>query len=1164
MSSAPSRRAVAVPALLSFCIAASLQCLVIAPASAQGVTQASTSTFDIPAQPLIEALRLFSRQSGQQVLFNSDEGRGRNANAVQGRLEHAQALRQLLAGTGLIAQRDGAGNYRLQVALSGDAEAGVIQTSALTVEGGGTVAGVAAGSDVSPDRFYRSAQSGAQMDRERIQTFRGTSAGDFIKGEAGVLTGDNRNSGALDVNIRGMQGQGRVPIVIDGAVQQTDVYRGYAGSASRSYLDPDLIGGVTIEKGPSAAADAVGASGGVVRMRTLGASDLIAEDGDWGVQVKLGGYGNNVSPPATGTVGTGQGLAARYDRPSDLSFHNGSLSAAYAQRFGDFELVAALARRKVGNYFSGEKGKGPQPGEVGYQFGEEVLNTSQDNTSGLLRGVWRFGDGQSLDASWMRYESDFGEMMPSAIFRGAQAQQGKLSRVEVDTATLRYRWKPANNDLVDFKADLWGTDNYTNVETLYRFTGAAAWVKDIPYIGDAKRWGLNVSNHASLLTGWGPLELVYGASHSYERLQPSAEWWSYKEHWQDQPDKDFSGVPRDGSRTEDSGFIAAEFAPLDWLTLNASMRYLHTRAQDNQAVVLPNTWPTQVAYNRERASGWAPIVSVLVEPVPGIQFYARHAQALRAPSLFETTTYGAGISFRPDPTTSLKAEHAHNTEIGTNIEADSLFAEGDRLQAKLAWFDQRIDDYLTRSSTSGIGFTMNNIDKARFRGFELSSRYDTGRLFAELSGSWYTSREFCDDGTCLGGGSPSGYVQSHIPPRTSANLSLGGHWLDGRLTLGTRFTHIGDRAAIEMPVGTTITIVDWAPYNLVDLFGSFQLTPRLSVEAAVDNVGDRYYMDALTLGLLPSPGRTVRMSLTGRFGDGQPRQAGRAAAGGRASALEPFDGDWGGFYLAGLVGQADQRIRGHSRSLTGVGEDKAVIESAGLDVTDIRHGLRFGHNWQLASNWVIGMEAGLSDGNVSWSNEKSYQETLAPGASGWLRPALQSRTRHDLGWGASVGGRLGYSVGPALLYGMLGASLQRETQTRTQYRSSNTNAYYPNGSDPRPDFAESASATRLGWMAAVGAEVALGNRWSLRAEYSYADLGKRSFRFADAREAVDTDYIDTRMTGVEPCYIEGFGWLQCAVWENTPVSGAYGNANGRMARDQLTSQTVSVGLTWRF
>ncbi|MFL9598722.1 TonB-dependent receptor plug domain-containing protein, partial [Aeromonas veronii] len=79
--------------------------------------------------------------------------------------------------------------------------------------------------------------------------------------------GDSRNGGALDVNIRGIPGQCRVAVRVDGAEQALDVYRGYAGTQERCYIDPDLVSSVTVVQGPSTRS---GAIGGRVVMRTLG------------------------------------------------------------------------------------------------------------------------------------------------------------------------------------------------------------------------------------------------------------------------------------------------------------------------------------------------------------------------------------------------------------------------------------------------------------------------------------------------------------------------------------------------------------------------------------------------------------------------------------------------------------------------------------------------------------------------------------------------------------------------------------------------------------------------------------------------------------------------------------------------------------------------------
>lgn len=66
------------------------------------------------------------------------------------------------------------------------------------------------------------------------------------------------------------------------------VYRGYAGSAARIYVDPDFISEVSVEKGASTGADATGASGGVVRMRTLQVEDFLLPGRKVGARVKLG------------------------------------------------------------------------------------------------------------------------------------------------------------------------------------------------------------------------------------------------------------------------------------------------------------------------------------------------------------------------------------------------------------------------------------------------------------------------------------------------------------------------------------------------------------------------------------------------------------------------------------------------------------------------------------------------------------------------------------------------------------------------------------------------------------------------------------------------------------------------------------------------------------
>ena len=74
---------------------------------------AGVLNFDLQAQPLQEALAEFARLTGHSVLVSSSLTTGRGAAAVQGRLAPREALRQLLAGSGLVARYVGEQSFTL-------------------------------------------------------------------------------------------------------------------------------------------------------------------------------------------------------------------------------------------------------------------------------------------------------------------------------------------------------------------------------------------------------------------------------------------------------------------------------------------------------------------------------------------------------------------------------------------------------------------------------------------------------------------------------------------------------------------------------------------------------------------------------------------------------------------------------------------------------------------------------------------------------------------------------------------------------------------------------------------------------------------------------------------------------------------------------------------
>jgi iron complex outermembrane recepter protein len=72
---------------------------------ADEATSTAKEHFDIGSQPLAQALRLYALQTGEQVVFFSDVGRGRDSTNVSGQYTRDEALRKILQDTGLTYQR---------------------------------------------------------------------------------------------------------------------------------------------------------------------------------------------------------------------------------------------------------------------------------------------------------------------------------------------------------------------------------------------------------------------------------------------------------------------------------------------------------------------------------------------------------------------------------------------------------------------------------------------------------------------------------------------------------------------------------------------------------------------------------------------------------------------------------------------------------------------------------------------------------------------------------------------------------------------------------------------------------------------------------------------------------------------------------------------------
>ncbi|KAG1442660.1 hypothetical protein G6F57_018333 [Rhizopus arrhizus] len=127
---------------------------------AEAVAQTAPVPISITAQPLGDALIQLGEQASLVIFYLPETVRGRNAPAVMGNLAPDDALRSLLAGTGIAFQRDGR-NVSLSLPSSGTAQLEPV-----------TVHGVAVG---TADSYVALSSASGKLDVPLIETPRSVS-----------------------------------------------------------------------------------------------------------------------------------------------------------------------------------------------------------------------------------------------------------------------------------------------------------------------------------------------------------------------------------------------------------------------------------------------------------------------------------------------------------------------------------------------------------------------------------------------------------------------------------------------------------------------------------------------------------------------------------------------------------------------------------------------------------------------------------------------------------------------------------------------------------------------------------------------------------------------------------------------------------------------------
>lgn len=182
----------------------------------------------------------------------------------------------------------------------------------------------------------------------------------------------------------------------------------------------------------------------------------------------------------------------------------------------------------------------------------------------------------------------------------------------------------------------------------------------------------------------------------------------------------------------------------------------------------------------------------------------------------------------------------------------------------------------------------------------------------------------------------------------------------------------------------------------------------------------------------------------------------------KAPAVAPLF-NWTGFYAGGHVGY-------------GWGD------ASGVDTNGWFGGGQIGVNYQFAPNWVWGVEADVSGGQIDGGNA-----------------ATVGRFKNDVFGTARV--RLGYTVDRTMVYGTGGLAWADSKATLGAVSDSQTN---------------------IGWALGAGIEYAFAPNWSAKIEYMHADYGSDNYHITPTTKI---DYkTDTVKLGVNYLFNSGGRW----------------------------------------
>jgi len=648
------------------------------------------------------------------------------------------------------------------------------------------------------------------LDLNAIQMINPKRVNELLYNVPGVSAMDRGDSPETSINIRGMQDFGRVAVVIDGARQN---YQRTGHNANGSFfLEPELLAGMDVVRGPTANIYGSGAIGGVVSFRTKDVDDILRPGERFGTEIG-GSAGSNASR------GLISGFTAVRASPT-------------------VEAMMGGTHRTQNNYKDGS--------------GTEVQNSSSHVSSGIAKVTLRPWDG---------HEFKIGGIFQEDLYNIGQYHRGPVSTQALSAlnggtsvyatevhnyqGNVRWRYGKPEDKLFNWDANFYVNRTENDQLKIWHNSSTAN-----PTLCGAGNFGNAISGCVGDTRGYVINTLGFDA-HNTTRID-LGEWRNTFTYGGDAFQDDVatsdtrgnSNVTTPGGvRSVSGAFVQWKANYSTWLEVVSAARY--------------DRYSLESATTSSDGSRISPKITVGITPFKGFTPYVSYAEGYRAPSITETLVAGAHVAatsssgiflcpsgtaafgnpnanlfcFLPNP--NLRPEVGKTKEAGLNLKYDSVLTAGDSIRGKFNAYRNDLEDYIELTSF-GTPFVFGgssyypfyqyqNIPKAHIQGFEAETMYDAGAWFVGISG--HIMRGYNDV-------TNEGLINIQGDKLvTTAGL----RFLERKMTVAASWISVA--ANRHVPAN----YMPSSSYELLNLYFTYQPHKDVSVNLTVDNALDKYY-----------------------------------------------------------------------------------------------------------------------------------------------------------------------------------------------------------------------------------------------------------------------------------------------------------------------------------